>query len=234
MVDTQGRPKKLMAISAHPDDMEFGCGGTIGKWIREGWEGALVIATDGRAGTADPDTRPEDLVKTREAEATAAAKVLGIEDVTFLGYPDGELEDTRELREHLVREIRRFRPEVVFTFDPNRRGHNHRDHRSVGQAAFDAMYPYARDVHHFPHLAQQGFEPHIVSEAWAWSDEPDTWIDISDSIDLKVAALREHASQISNPEGLMERIHSRHEEQGKSPGYQYAEGFRVHRFRWPG
>ena len=93
---------------------------------REGWEGALVIATDGRAGTADPDTKPEDLIRTREAEATAAAKVLGIEDVTFLGYPDGELEDTRELREHLVREIRRFRPEVVFTFDPNRRGHNHR------------------------------------------------------------------------------------------------------------
>ena len=122
MVDTQGRPKKLMAISAHPDDMEFGCGGTIGKWIREGWEGALVIATDGRAGTSDPDTKPEDLVKTREAEARAAAHVLGIQDVTFLGYPDGELDDTRELREHVVREIRRFRPEVVFTFDPYRRG----------------------------------------------------------------------------------------------------------------
>ncbi len=234
MIDTEGRPKRLMAISAHPDDMEFGCGGTIGKWIQEGWEGALVVCTDGRAGTSDPGMKPEDLIGIREVEARAAAKVLGIDDVTFLGYPDGELEDTRELREHLVREIRRFRPEVVFTFDPARRSHNHRDHRNAGQAAFDAMYPYARDVHHFPHLAAQGFEPHIVSEAWAWSDDPDTWIDITDAIDLKAAALREHTSQIRNPDALLERIRSRHEEQGKSPGYQYAEGFRVHRFRWPG
>ena len=230
----EDRSKRLMAISAHPDDMEFGCGGTIGKWIKEGWVGGLVICTDGRAGTSDANMKPGDLVKIREAEATAAARVLGIEDVTFLGYPDGELEDTRELREHIVRQIRRFRPEVVFTFDPARRSHNHRDHRNAGQAAFDAMYPYARDVHHFPQLAAQGFEPHIVGEAWAWSDEPDTWVDISDVIELKAAALSEHKSQIRNPEGILERIRARHEEQGKSPGYAYAEGFRVHRFRWPG
>ena len=230
----EDRPKRLMAISAHPDDMEFGCGGTIGKWIHEGWVGALVICTDGRAGTSDANMKPGDLVKIREAEATAAARVLGIEDVAFLGYPDGELEDTRELRGKIVREIRRFKPEVVFTFDPVRRSHNHRDHRNAGQAAFDAMYPYARDVHHFPELAAQGFEPHIVSEAWAWTDDPDTWVDISDVIELKAAALSEHKSQIRNPEGILERIRSRHEEQGQSPGYAYAEAFRVHKFRWPG
>lgn len=227
------QPRRLMAVSAHPDDMEFGCGGTIAKWIQEGWEGALVICTDGRAGTADPDMDLKDLIATREREAKAAATVLGINDVAFLGYPDGELEDTRELREKIIREIRRFRPDVVFTFDPYRRSHNHRDHRNAGQATFDALYPYARDYHHFRHLIDEGFMPHIVGEAYAWSDEPDTWVDITGTIDAKAAALREHKSQIKNPDGLMERIRERHAEEGKKAGYGYAEGFRVHTFRWP-
>ena len=228
-------PRRLMAVSAHPDDMEFGAGATIAKWIREGWEGCLVICTDGSKGTSDPNVVPSDLAKTRQIEARAAAAVLGIQDVVFLGYPDGELEDTRELREKVVREIRRFQPSVVFTFDPYRRSHNHRDHRSAGQAAFDAVYPAARDYHHFPHLARdEGLMPHIVGEIYAWSDDPDTWVDVTDSIEVKAAALREHKSQVGDPDGVLERIKQRSADQGKQAGFEYAEGFRRHQFRWPG
>jgi LmbE family N-acetylglucosaminyl deacetylase len=233
MTTSDGQPRRLMAVSAHPDDMEFGCGGTIAKWVREGWEACLVICTDGRAGTADPNMDPMDLVHIRQREAKAAAAVLGIKDVVFLGYPDGELEDTREVRGKVIREIRRFRPDVVFTFDPYRRSHNHRDHRTAGQVTFDAMYPYARDFHHFRELIDEGHMPHIVGEAYAWSDEPDTWVDITDTIEQKIDALREHKSQIKNLDGLAERIRQRHAEEGKKAGYKYAEGFRVHKFRWP-
>ncbi len=234
MTTEENQPRRLMAVSAHADDMEFSSAGTIAKWTREGWEGALVICTDGRAGTADPDMDLDELAATREREAKAAAKVLGIKEVIFLRYRDGELDDTRELRDNIVREIRRFRPDVVFTFDPYRRGHNHRDHRNAGQATFDAVYPYARDYHHFPHLVGEGFMPHIVGEVYAWSDEPDTWVDITETIDVKAAALREHKSQVRNPDGLFERIRQRHAEEGKKAGFEYAEGFRVHKFRWPG
>jgi|TARA_B100001750_G_scaffold244931_1_gene263357 LmbE family N-acetylglucosaminyl deacetylase len=224
--------KRLLVVSAHPDDMEFGCGGTVAKWIEEGWEGSLLICTDGRAGTSDPDVKGADLAKTRETEAMNAAKVLGILDVNFLEYPDGQLEDTPELRENIIRHIRRFKPSVVFTFDPYRKTHNHRDHRNVGQATFDAMYPYARDYHHFPHLIDEGLMPHIVEEAYSWTDDADTWIDITKSIDKKIGALREHVSQIKDPDSLLERIKERHAELGKDQGFQYAEGFRVHKFRW--
>ena len=227
--------KRLMAVSAHPDDMEFGAGATITKWIREGWEGCLVICTDGGKGTSDPDMDPKELIATRTSEAKAAAAALGIHDVVFLGHPDGGLEDTPELCEQVVRQIRRFRPSVIFTFDPYRRSHNHRDHRNAGQATFDAVYPYARDYHHFPHLAkEEGLQPHIVREIYAWSDEPDTWVDVADSIDGKVAALREHKSQISDLDGMLERITNRHKEEGEKAGMEFAEGFRRYQFRFPG
>ena len=235
MTDSDGGPKRLMAVSAHPDDMEFGAGATITKWIREGWEGCLVICTDGGKGTSDSNMDLQDLIATRESEARAAALALGIHDVVLIGYPDGDLENTRELREQIVRQIRRFRPDVVFTFDPYRRSHNHRDHRNAGQATFDAVYPYARDYHHFPNLAKnEGLAPHIVGEIYAWSDEPDTWVDVTEHVDGKVAALREHKSQISNPDGMLERITQRHREEGEKAGMELAEGFRRYQFRFPG
>ena len=235
MTGTENGPKRLMAVSAHPDDMEFGAGATITKWIREGSVGSLVICTDGGKGTSDPNADPKDLIAIRESEARAAARAIGIEDVVFLGHPDGDLENTRELREQIVRQIRRFRPDVIFTFDPYRRSHNHRDHRSAGGATFDAVYPYARDYHHFPHLAkEEGLEPHVVGEIYAWSDEPDTWVDVADSIDGKIAALREHKSQISNPDGMLERITKRHKDEGEKAGMEFAEGFRRYQFRFPG
>jgi LmbE family N-acetylglucosaminyl deacetylase len=235
MATSDNVQKRLMAVGAHPDDMEYGAGATITKWIREGWEGCLVICTDGGKGTSDPNMDPQNLIATRAKEARAAAGALGIKDVVLLGYPDGDLENTRDLREHVVRQIRRFRPDVIFTFDPYRRSHNHRDHRSAGGATFDAVYPYARDYHHFPLLAKdEGLEPHIVGEIYAWTDEPDTWVDVTDSIDGKVAALREHKSQVSNPDGMLERITNRSKEEGAKAGMEFAEGFRRYQFRFPG
>jgi|TARA_B110000263_G_scaffold242662_1_gene248419 LmbE family N-acetylglucosaminyl deacetylase len=223
---------RLLIVSAHPDDMEFGCGGTVAKWISEGWEGSLLICTDGRAGTSDPEMKQEDLADIRKKEAIAAANVLGIKDINFLDYPDGQLEDTPDLRENIIRAIRRVKPKIVFTFDPYRRTHNHRDHRNVGQATFDALYPYARDYHHFSHLIDEGLMPHIVEEAYSWTDDPDVWIDITGSIEKKFEALREHVSQIKSPDELFARIKERHAEQGENAGFKYAEGFRVHKFRW--
>jgi LmbE family N-acetylglucosaminyl deacetylase len=208
-----GRPERLMVIVAHPDDADFGPAGTVARWVRAGSVAHLVCCTSGDAGADDPRTDPLELARIRETEQRAAAVHVGYEEVTFLHQPDGALANDLALREQLVRAIRTFRPDAVLAPDPTvvitRGGHvQHTDHRAAAMAALDAVYPAARNGLAFPHLAiHEGLEPHVVRWLYMfWTDRPDTWVDISDTLEVKLAALHEHASQIRDPEGFDERI----------------------------
>ena len=234
---SESKAKRVMVIVAHPDDADFMAAGTLAKWARQGSEIAYVLCTSGDKGSSDPDVRPADLASTREREQTAAAAVVGSNDVVFLRYPDGELQNTLELRRDLVREIRRFRPDVLLCQDPTNRfsdGYvNHPDHRAAGDAALDAVYPSARDYHAYPDLIAEGFMPHKTLEVYLGGAATNStvWVDVSDTIDVKVAALREHASQVGadDPERLAtleSRIKERAADLGAPHALPYAEGFR--------
>ena len=227
---------RAMVVVAHPDDAEFGFGGTLAKLVKEGMELAYVICTNGNKGSGDPDMTSPRLAVIREQEQRAASAAIGTKDVTFLGYGDGELESTREVIGKIVREIRRFKPDILFCQDPHQRiRHNHRDHRMAGQSAFDAVFPYARDHLHFPEHLAEGFETHKVAEIYTtMGDDPEVVMDISDVIEIKVKALQAHRSQIGDPEAMEERIMGRTSELAEKHGYKYAEGFRRHTFRMGG
>ncbi len=237
MTDTPTtQPKRVMIIVAHPDDADFMAAGTLAKWARQGCEIGYVLCTSGDKGSSDPEVNPAELAATREREQKAAAAVVGSYDVAFLRYPDGALLNTLELRRDLVREIRRFRPDVLLCQDPTNRfsdGYvNHPDHRAAGDAALDAVYPSARDYHAYPDLIAEGFMPHKTLEVYLGgaASNSTVWVDISDTIDVKVAALREHASQVgADPERLAtleSRIKERAAELGAPHALAYAEGFR--------
>ncbi len=164
---TRYTPKRVMVITAHPDDAEFGCAGTIAQWVKDGATAAYVLATSGDVGIATPGMTKERAAKIREAEATAAAKVVGVEEVIFLREPDGMLQNTMDLRRRLVREMRRFRPEVVITGDPTmfftpRGGINHPDHRAIDGAALDAVFPAVGQPNLFQELEAEGLKAHKV------------------------------------------------------------------------
>ena len=203
-----------MVIAAHPDDAEFGPAGTAARWIDAGSEGWLVCCTSGDQGGEDPDADPLALAALRETEQRAAAAVIGYAGVSFLHQPDGALANDLALREQLVREIRTFRPDAVLATDPETiiykdGGINHTDHRAAGIAAIDAVYPAARNPMAFPWLARGGLAAHKVRRVYLfWSDRSDTWVDISATLERKIEALRAHASQIHDPDGLAERIRS--------------------------
>jgi LmbE family N-acetylglucosaminyl deacetylase len=222
-----------MVIVAHPDDADFGPAATAARWIDAGSIGWLVCCTSGDAGGRSADDDPLELAAAREAEQQVAARVVGYEGVTFLHMPDGALANDLALREHLVREIRTFRPGVVLCVDPETvfypgGGVNHTDHRAAGIAAVDAVYPAARNVLSFPHLAKGGLEPHDVNRLYLfWTNRPDTWIDVGATLERKVEALRAHATQIEDLDGLADRIRAWAGEQGESVGVPAAEAFRV-------
>lgn len=223
--------KRALVIVAHPDDAEFGCGGTLGKIVKEGMELGYVICTNGNKGSNDLDMTSERLAIIREREQRAASAAIGATEVTFLGYGDGELESSVELIGKIVREIRRFKPDIVFCQDPWRGRHNHRDHRNAGQATFDACYPYARDHLHFPEQLAEGLETHKVREIYTtMTEDPDIVIDISDAVQYKINALKEHKSQIGDPEALEQRILNNTADFAKPYGFKHAEGFRRHTF----
>lgn len=187
----------VMIIGPHADDPEFGIAGTVAKWTREGKKVVYVICTNGGKGTSDLNMDTEKLIKIREQEQREAAKVLGVTDVVFLGYPDQGLEDTSEFRKEIVRQIRIFQPDIVGTTDPYRKYIWHRDHRIAGQVVMDAVYPFARDYLAYPDLFSQGYQPHKVKEVWTWgTDEPNYWSDVTETFDIKIAALRCHESQV--------------------------------------
>ena len=231
-------PERAMLVIPHPDDGESGCGGTVAKWIKEGCQLLYVVCTNGDKGSSDPEMTSERLAKIREEEQCKAAETLGVHEVVFLGYGDGELEDTRAFRGQIVRELRRFRPDVALAMDPFRaRFHSHRDHRTSGQVALDACFPYARDILHYPeHVKDEGFEPHKVGTILLWgTEEPDVAVDISETLGVKLDALASHASQLSMPRDDMEefvkRWASRAAERAEGTGYEYAETFRRITFR---
>ncbi|MBA7608451.1 N-acetyl-alpha-D-glucosaminyl L-malate deacetylase 1 [subsurface metagenome] len=195
------KPAQVIVFAPHPDDAEIGAGGTIARWIREGKDVILVMCTNGDKGTSDPNIKPEELAQIREQETLAAVKVLGVREVIFLRYPDQGLEDTPEFRKEFVRLIRKYRPETAATTDPYRRYISHRDHRITGRVVLDAVFPYARDLHAYPDLLEEGLQPHKVKEVFLWgTEEPNYRSDITDTFDIKMSAVGCHKSQFgSNP-----------------------------------
>jgi LmbE family N-acetylglucosaminyl deacetylase len=220
-------PKRALVISAHPDDSEFGSAGTAHLWTREGWEFYYLICTDGSKGTEDPEMTPDKLVPLRRDEQRAAAWVLGVREVFFLDYVDGELRYNRELMRDIVRYIRRIQPYAVFTHDPNQIVRNmfinHPDHRTVGEVAIDAVYPIARNRPSFPELLEEGLEPYSVKELYLWTASDVTFeVDISEVLETKIESLRKHASQFDNFEEMQARVR----EFWKEPDGRYVEKFR--------
>lgn len=186
-----------MVVSAHPDDAEFGCAGSVAKWTREGRRVVYIVCTSGEKGTDNPDITSEQLAKIREKEQQDAAAVLGVSDVVFLRYPDQALEDTPNFRKAIVKQIRKYQPETVVTSDPYRRYIWHRDHRITGQVTLDATFPYARNLPAYPDLIEEGLMPHKVKKILLFgSEDVNLRIDITETFDLKLAALRCHKSQI--------------------------------------
>jgi LmbE family N-acetylglucosaminyl deacetylase len=227
---------RVLAIMAHPDDVDFGSAGTIATWTDAGLEVSYCIVTDGDAGGSDPSVSRPDMARLRQAEQTAAAKQVGVSDLRFLGYPDGRVEATLGLRRDLARVIRTVRPDRVLCPSPERFyariGASHPDHRAVGSAALDAVYPDARNPFAFPELlAQEQLEPWKVREVWiAASPTADSFIDITATFPRKVAALLAHASQISDPAELEDRLRdwtSRTAAQAGLPEGHLAEGFQI-------
>lgn len=225
-------PKRVMVIVAHPDDIEFSCAGTVAHWVRQGAEACYVLCTSGDVGIAEPGMTKARATEIRETEQRAAAAVAGVHDVVFLREPDGMLQATLELRKRLVREIRRFRPDTVITGDPQALwagdGYiNHPDHRAAALAAVDAIFPAAGQPNLFQELEAEGLTAHKPYKVYvtSWTDST-TFVDISDAIELKIEALRQHKSQMHDWDPAPS-IRERAAEQAKGKAMEYAESFRV-------
>jgi len=226
----------VMVITPHPDDAEFGVAGTVARWVKEGKEVIYVVCTNGDKGTGDIDVRPEELAIIREQEQLAAAKVLGVREVIFLRHVDQSLEDTPEFRKEIVRLIRMYRPEIVVTADPYRRYVWHRDHRITGQVTLDAIFPYARDLFAYPDLLEEGIMPYKVKEVLLWASVEDINYrsDITDTFDIKLAALRCHKSQVGDnrfPQ-IEERLRQRAKDIAEAENFELAEAFHRVEITW--
>ena len=228
-------PKRAMSIHAHPDDQEFSVAGTLAKWAKAGCEIISVVITSGDSGSNDPSKGAEykpELAKLREGEQAAANKIIGVQETIFMRYPDGELEPTIALRKELTRLIRRHKPDVVLTGNPEAWFYgneyiNHPDHRAAAQAACEAVFPSAGSRLIFADLLTEGFEPHEVKRLYVHGTEkPDTWIDISETMEVKIESLQQHASQIPVDEvGKWMRDWAK--EDAKDKEFEYAESYRV-------
>ncbi len=223
--------ERVMVISPHPDDVDFGCSGTIAKWSRLGVDITYVICTNGDKGT-DLADEPAAVAAIREKEQLAAAEIVGVSKVVFLRLKDGELENNREFRKILVRVLRQYRPDVVLSMDPANMSFenvyvSHADHRATALAAFDAIYPAARNRNFFPELLEEGLMPHAVNRIYFFGTaDPNTWSDISETIETKIEALRAHKSQMEGFEDLSAWVKERFGNFGKKKGFAYAETFR--------
>ncbi|HEV2108811.1 MAG TPA: PIG-L deacetylase family protein [Thermomicrobiales bacterium] len=221
----------IMAIAAHPDDIESWCGGTLALAVQAGAETRLLLVTSGDKGSADPDADPVDVARRREAEATEAGRRLGLAEVAFLRYLDGEVEATHRLRGELVRWIRQWRPVTLFTHDPELPEPPyifHRDHRVVGRAALDAVYPLARDPLAFPEQRDEDLLPHHVARVWLFaSAQADSYVDIRGGFEQKLTARLAHTSQTSDPSVLPASWQERAARVGAPAGLPLAEVFTV-------
>jgi len=230
IVDPPGA-RELMAVAAHPDDIESWCAGTVARAIDAGATARLLLVTSGDKGSDNPRDTAGAVADRREREAVEAARLMGLAEVAFLRHPDGEVEDTRALRGQIVAAIRRWRPAALFTHDP---AHpyppytTHRDHRVVGRAALDAAYPLARDRLSFPEHAASGLEPHAVDTVWLFSsDHPTAYVDIDAGFERKIAARLAHASQTRDPDALRAGWRERANRIGAEVGLPLAEAFVV-------
>lgn len=221
-------PESAMLIVAHPDDAEFTVAGTIAVWVNAGCRVAYVVCTDGNAGSHEPGMTRSKLAKIRRVEQRAACETVGVTEVVFLGYDDGQLLPSLELRRDLVREIRRYKPEVVIAWDPSMlfAGDdyiNHPDHRAAAQAALDAAVPASA----MPLLWPEAGASHRVHQVYVYgNDKPNLWVDVTETIDQKIAALKKHASQMGDWDPT-EMIKEWAAENGKEKEIAYAESYRV-------
>src|SRR5215208_3110795 len=228
-------PRRAMSIHAHPDDQEFSVGGTLAKWAQAGCEIISVIITSGDSGSNDPakdGNHKQELAERREQEQLTANAVLGIQHTVFLRYPDGELEPTIALRKELTRIIRQFKPDTVSTGNPEGWFYgdeylNHPDHRAAAQAACAAVFPSAGSRLMFADLLSAGYEPHDVRRLYIHgTDKVNTWVDITETLDLKVQALQQHASQV-DPNEVGKWMREWAEEEAKDQEMKYAEAYKV-------
>ncbi|MGQ0773677.1 MAG: PIG-L deacetylase family protein [Pseudonocardiales bacterium] len=228
--------RRVLMVAAHPDDVDFGSGGTIATWTEAGLEVSYCIITDGDAGGFDPEVPRSAIGGIRQDEQRKAAAALGVTDVEFLGYPDGRLVVSLELRRDISRSIRRTRPDRVLIPSPERDLRNlyvsHPDHLAAGEAAFCAIYPDARNPFAHPELLAEGLDAHTVPEVWVVSpnDRAEHYVDITDTIDRKIAALRAHTSQTAHMTDLEERIRDWGTMQARAAGLpegRLAEGYVV-------
>ena len=198
---------RILVVTAHPDDVDFGAAGSVARWVDEGHEVSYCIVTDGDAGGFDPAVPRSEIPSIRRAEQLAAAKAVGVEDVPFLGYPDGRLMVSIELRRDISRVIRQVRPERVVSPSPERNFAriyaSHPDHLAAGEAALCAVYPDSRNPFAHPELAAEGLEAHSVTEVWMMAaPDPDVFVDITDHFEAKLSALLCHESQITDPSAI--------------------------------
>jgi len=234
--------QRALVVSPHPDDAEFGCGGTVARLTQIGKEVFYLVATNGNKGGRDTDMTADYLVNARQDEQRRAAEVLGVSEVVFLPFGDGELEDDHAFRRQLVYHIRRLKPDIVFTTDPFRTSfYIHRDHRITGLVTLDAVFPYARDRLHYPEHIAEGLDGHNVDEIFFWgSENPDTFIDIGAVTDLKIKSLLAHTSQVQDwvqeagsEEAFGERMKSMSKKmmQRHDLPFEHAEAFRRYGIR---
>jgi LmbE family N-acetylglucosaminyl deacetylase len=205
--------ERVLVVLAHPDDPEFYCGGTVARWGAEGREIWYCLLTRGDKGADDSSADPEAMARTRETEQRAAARILGVREVIFLSHPDGYLVPDLALRKEVAAVVRRARPDIVVTCDPTNffpssTYINHPDHRAAGQATLDAVFPAAGSGMFFPELErEEGLKPHKVRQVYvAGAVHPNTAVDVTAYVERKISALREHKSQIEDPDGLNDRI----------------------------
>ncbi len=228
--------ERVMVVAAHPDDPEFGFGATVAKLAGDGSAVTYVVCTDGSQGGEDPSVPDEELTATRYAEQRAAAAVLGVKEVVFLGFRDGHLQPNVELRRAISREIRRYRPELVLTHAPLRAldipiGASHPDHLAVGEATLAAVYPDARNPRAYPELLQEGLEAHKVKEVWLPGFESSNhFVDATDMVDKKIEAILCHRSQFDkpgiDPDMASKWTRERMKQAGERAGYEYAEAYK--------
>lgn len=226
--------ERVLVVTAHPDDVDFGAAGTIAAWTARGIEVHYCILTDGDQGGFDDTPRPE-MGPLRRREQRAAGDVLGVQTIDFLGHPDGHLVPTVKLRGEVVRAIRRVRPQRMLISSPDRNwdmiGASHPDHMAAGEIAMQAVYPDARNPFAFPELLEEGLEPWAVDEVWVmWHPNVNHFVDVTDTFETKIRALQAHVSQTSHMEDLPGRIRERLQKTGEKAGFasgRLAEAFMI-------
>lgn len=234
-MDWDSKGKTILAVCAHPDDLDFGCAASMARWANEGASCYYLILTDGSKGYEDHTLPDNELIEIRRKEQRAAGQILGLKDVFFFDFIDGELEINNQLRKQIVKVIRQIKPDAVITLDPTRvydanSGFiNHPDHRVAGQATLDAVFPFARNSRSFPDLMNEELEPHIVKDVFLINytnfENLNFFVDVTETMDQKGKALKQHVSQHEDQQIYQDFIYNRAEEVGKKAGFKYAEGF---------